>query len=361
MEYPLDAILPHMIALNHIGDQINDTFRLEDTDVLIANDRHQMHLDLMKSVLNNWESQNPNDLNHGGKLLCPSQISHQKTKPQVLISLLDDTSYDFLNMELHSIGLRITPSTNPSSESFTTSITKHLDTLFTCLESGKAFLDKLLSMPVTRYRHICFIHWMRLPYVLVIVSKLSFPSPQHTASQWDTQKAQDRVRLDLYLESLCYRMQSITSSLPNAEPDFFATLKLILEKTRHWYMRKTRSATAEDDGETAATTATEQSPLEIIQNPHENGSQSFHQENQPPHQHNNNLTPTLTPTSQPPPAPATPQDMNPPDPAAFNYSPDIDDLSSFLGPFDDSFWNSELFDGGFGPMDPPNSLGEYPI
>lgn len=263
-------------------------------------------------------------------------------------------------MELHSIGLRITPSTNPSSEPFTASIPKHLDTLLTCLESGKAFLDKILSMPVTRYRHISFIQWMRLPYVLVIVSKLSFPSPQHTASQWDTQKAQDRVRLDLYLESLCYRMQSITSSLPDAEPDFFATLKLILEKTRRWYMRKTHSATAEDDGEAAATTPTEQSPLEIIQNPHENGSQSIHQENKPPHSHNNNLTPTLTPISQPPLALATPPHMNPPDPAAFTYSPDMDDMSNFLAPFDDSFWNSELFDGGFGPMHPPNSGGEYP-
>lgn len=67
MDYPLDGIIPHMIALNHIGDQIHDTFRLEDTDVLIANDRHQMHLDLMKSVLNNWESQVPNDFNHAGK------------------------------------------------------------------------------------------------------------------------------------------------------------------------------------------------------------------------------------------------------------------------------------------------------
>lgn len=354
MEYPLDGILPHMIALNHIGDQINDTFRLEDTDVLIANDRHQMHLDLMKSVLKNWEGHIPNDFNHGGKLLCPSQISYQTNKPQVLISLLDDTSYDFLNMELHSIGLRIMPSTNPSSEPFTPSILKHLDTLFTCLESGKAFLDKILSMPLTRYRHISFIHWMRLPYVLVIVSKLSFPSPQHTASQWDTQKAQDRVRLDLYLESLCYRMQSITSSLPNAEPDFFATLKLILEKTGHWYLRKTHSATAEDDGGAAATAATEQSPLEIIQNPHENGGQSVQQENQPPH-----LTPTLTPTSQPQSAPLTPTRMNPPDPAAFNYPPDMDDMSSFLAPFDDSFWTSELFGGGFGPMDPPNSGGEY--
>ncbi len=278
----------------------------------------------------------------------------------MLILLLDDPSYDFLNMELHSIGLRITPSAASSSELFTASIPKHLDTLFTCLESGKAFLDKILYMPVTRYRHISFVHWMRLPYVLVIVSKLSFPSPQHTASQWDTRKAQDRVRLDLCLESLCYRMQSITSSLPNSEPDFFATLKLILEKTRYWYMRKTHSVTAEDGGETAATTATEQSPLEIIQNPHENGNQSTHHENQPPHRYTNNLTPTLTPTSQPPPVPATPPTMNPPDPAEFNYSPDLDDMSSFLAPFDDSFWNSELFDGGFGPIDTSNSGGEYP-
>lgn len=66
MESPFDEMLPHMITLNHIGDQIHDTFRLEDTDVLIANDRHKMHLDLMKSVLDNWKSQIPEDFNHAG-------------------------------------------------------------------------------------------------------------------------------------------------------------------------------------------------------------------------------------------------------------------------------------------------------
>lgn len=279
----------------------------------------------------------------------------------MLILLLDDPSYDFFNMELHSIGLRITPSAASSSDLFTAYIPKHLDTLFTCLESGKAFLDKILYMPVARYRHISFVHWMRLPYVLIVVSKLSFPSPEHTASQWDTRKAQDRVRLDICLESLCYRMQSITSSRQNTEPDFFATLKLILEKARHWYMRKTHSVTAEVGSETAATTATEQSPLEIIQNPHENGNQSTHHENKHPHHYSNNLTPTLTPTSQPLTVPATPPAVNPPDPAGSNYSPDLDDMSGFLAPFDDSFWNSELFDGGFGPIDTSNSGVGYPM
>lgn len=78
MEYPLDGMLPHMIALNHIGDQVHDAFRLEDTDVLLANGRHQLHLDLMKSVFSNWESHTPNDFNHRGKLPRPSQISYQR-------------------------------------------------------------------------------------------------------------------------------------------------------------------------------------------------------------------------------------------------------------------------------------------
>ncbi|KAF7507282.1 hypothetical protein GJ744_010716 [Endocarpon pusillum] len=89
----------------------------------------------------------------------------------------------------------------------------------------------------------------------------------------DIRTAQEQVRLDLYLESLCYRMSSITTfnGASQPHPDFFLSLKMILERTRHWYVRKTRVANVGDSATTAATRdpADGDSPLEIIRDPHE--------------------------------------------------------------------------------------------
>ena len=43
---------------------------------------------------------------------------------------------------------------------------------------------------------------MRLPRVLAIICKLCVPSNNYTDIHWDYHTAQERVRVDLYLESL---------------------------------------------------------------------------------------------------------------------------------------------------------------
>lgn len=146
----------------------------------------------------------------------------------------------------------------------------HLDTLLSCLESGRQFLDKILSVPVSDYHYISFVEWMRLPYVLIIVARLSFPNENHIPG-WDVRAAQDRVRLDLYLESLCYRMQNLTTfnRVTQPNPDFWLSLSMIMEKTKLWYLRKTRPATDSGSipGSATASGLNEESPLEHIQDP----------------------------------------------------------------------------------------------
>jgi len=67
MEFSSDSLLPHMISLHHVGDQIHDTFRSEDTNILPASQiRLQMHLQLLQSQLNEWKSQIPSDLHQYG-------------------------------------------------------------------------------------------------------------------------------------------------------------------------------------------------------------------------------------------------------------------------------------------------------
>ncbi|MCJ1284003.1 hypothetical protein MMC26_003334 [Xylographa opegraphella] len=241
-EFPSDKMIPHMISLHHIGDQINDAFRSEDGDISPAiQPLVQIHLSLLQSQLNDWKSQ---------AQLEPNQH--------------ENTAFHFINMELNSVALRMPVPHPPPNSSLPPSSTNH-SILLACLESGKSYLDALLAPPASSYRHFAFTEWTRLPYVLVIVSKLSFPHPTHSASHWDPRLAHDRLRLDLYLESLCYRMQAITTYAGPAQPiaDFFASMKLILERTRRWYERKAKAKPGARDP------IAEYSPLEVIRDPHE--------------------------------------------------------------------------------------------
>lgn len=54
-EFPSDNIIPHMISLYHIGDQIYAAFTSEDTDNLDVDQvRLRMHVQLLQSQLKDW-------------------------------------------------------------------------------------------------------------------------------------------------------------------------------------------------------------------------------------------------------------------------------------------------------------------
>ncbi|KAJ4374900.1 hypothetical protein N0V83_001978 [Neocucurbitaria cava] len=118
----------------------------------------------------------------------------------------------------------------------------HLKALLTALEAGKRFLDALLSFPAYDYHIISFSEWMRLPTVIMTVAKLCMPTDAHIAIGWDFKAAQERVRLDLCLESLCYRMQSLSTydKRKQPHPDFWYAMRFINDLTRTWYIRKIR-------------------------------------------------------------------------------------------------------------------------
>lgn len=258
LEYPSDALLMPMSNLRRIDDQIYDTFLSDEVaDLATSDSRFSMHVQLFKSQMKELEEHITTDLEHRGF----------------------DIQYSFTDMVLHNAGPR---STGPTS----TVETSQLENLLTCLESGKAFLDRLLAIPVSHYHLLSFVEWMRLPYVLIVISRLSLPNGDHL-SGWNIKVAQERVRIDLYLESLCYRMQSLTTfnRVTQTHTDFWLSMVMIMEKTRSWYVRKAQS-------HATSATANEESPLETVRDPHDDGSGSADRPSVAP-------TPTPTPSAGP--------------------------------------------------------------
>ncbi|KAI4644468.1 hypothetical protein J4E93_006371 [Alternaria ventricosa] len=215
-EYETDETIGLLISLRQIDDQVQDELFTADTSQLpISDGRALMHVRFIDVQLDTW------------KWGC-NDVASQR---------LLELSFAYAKMQLHSVALRPSPSELPASAR-----SSQINSLLSALEASKLFLDTLLSYPAHEYHLISFSEWMRLPPVIMTVAKLCIPTEDHAAIGWDTQAAQERVRLDLCLESLCYRMQTLsTYERPKRpHPDFWYAMGMITELTKNWYIRKIR-------------------------------------------------------------------------------------------------------------------------
>jgi hypothetical protein len=155
-------------------------------------------------------------------------------------------------MLLHSVAMR--PSLTEQSSSSADST--QLNALLSALEAGKRFLDALLAFPMEEYYLISFSEWMRLPTVIMTVARLCMPTNANITSGWDFKTAQERVRLDLCLESLCYRMQQLSTydKAKQLHPDFWFAMRFINDLTKTWYMRKIKLPTSAQPTPSGVTT-----------------------------------------------------------------------------------------------------------
>ncbi|KAH7378333.1 hypothetical protein BKA66DRAFT_421360 [Pyrenochaeta sp. MPI-SDFR-AT-0127] len=216
-EYDSDQTICHLISLRQIDDQIQDTlFAGSAAKAPLTDARILMHLRFMEAQLDTWRRDSFGSPSH--RLL--------------------DLSSSYTDMLLHSIALR----PQLTSDLPATTDSTQLKALLSTLEAGKRFLDALLSFPAHEYHLISFSEWMRLPTVIMTISRLCMPSEAHVAAGWDVKAAQDRVRLELCLESLCYRMQSLSTyeKKKQSHPDFWYAMRFIIDMTKSWYIRKIR-------------------------------------------------------------------------------------------------------------------------
>jgi hypothetical protein len=215
-EYETDETISLLISLRQIDDQVQDELFTADASKLPLSDgRVSMHVRFIDVQLDAWKRD------------CNGVASQR----------LLELSFSYAKMQLHSVALRPLPSESPASVR-----SSQIKSLLSALDGSKRFLDTLLSFPAHEYHLISFSEWMRLPPVIMTVTRLCVPTEDHAVITWDTQAAQERVRLDLCLESLCYRMQTLSTfdKAKQPHPDFWYAMGMILELTKDWYLRKIR-------------------------------------------------------------------------------------------------------------------------
>ena len=173
---------------------------------------------------------------------------------------LIESSYHAVNIDVHEMGLlycssairRTSNSTLAAGCSQTHKSFICLNILFTCLEATKSYFESFLSLPVQHYRYISYIELGRLIFATFVLYKLCLgPS---TVPEWDVHVARKTANIEIYLESLCYRLQHINVGNPKdpQKVDLFSLLKLIFENVKMTYQRlKVREEPIEGIDDTA--------------------------------------------------------------------------------------------------------------
>ncbi|KAF2439044.1 hypothetical protein P171DRAFT_458217 [Karstenula rhodostoma CBS 690.94] len=214
-QYPSDVIIGHLLAIRRLDDQIQDCLFTEETAGLdIADPRISMNFRFLESQLEEWKRE---------------RYSEE-------YQILFDLSSAFTDMQLHSIALRVPKSSNQDY----VADSARLNALLATLEACKRFFDTLLACPMSNYHILAFSEWFRIPVVVITLARLCIPSDAHAAAQWDVKAAHERGRLDLYLESLCYRMKGLSTykRTQSFHHDFYWALEMIMDMTKSWFMKK---------------------------------------------------------------------------------------------------------------------------
>lgn len=233
-EFDSDETICYLITLRQLDDQVQDTlYSTGAIDLPLSDARTLMHVRFLEGQLDAWKRDSQNAGAQRCRHTLPASMEFFADTSQVL-----NLSSSFTDMLLHNVALR--PS--ETAESGTSIDSTQLNALLAALEAGKRFLDTLLSFPMDDYHLLSFSEWMRLPTVIMTVARLCIPTEAHSAIGWDVKTAQERVRLDLCLEALCYRMQQLTTydKVKQSHPDFWYAMRFINDLTKSWYMRKIR-------------------------------------------------------------------------------------------------------------------------
>ncbi|KAF2169404.1 hypothetical protein M409DRAFT_52652 [Zasmidium cellare ATCC 36951] len=121
---------------------------------------------------------------------------------------------------------------------------RQLSGLSSQLEAGKMFFDTLVAVSTDTTHLVSFAEWTTVPRMVMDMARLSMFSPSHPP-EWNVKEAQDRIRLNLYLDSLCFRMHNLTTYNPPEQPhpDYWTVMKEIMQAVNAWYVRKMKSGT----------------------------------------------------------------------------------------------------------------------
>ncbi|KFZ01378.1 hypothetical protein V500_00788 [Pseudogymnoascus sp. VKM F-4518 (FW-2643)] len=239
LEYETDALILPLLQTQRLGDEFHDLLLPTNLDYSCpsSSEEVQSHLRTFRVKLDELLPTRFLDC------LPTSLASHLATSHAYEMGIL---SKNMVNKERRGCD---NAASTPSQ----------LDVLMACLDSAKCYVETFLSFPLSEYPKLAVPQWWGLVGSVYILYVLSIGTPQ--VPLWDVCVAKDKVRLEIYLDLLCYRMQSITGSTTEAPAgrDLFSLMGPIFANVKASYerLKKLPQTTSSADKEPVHGTAFE--------------------------------------------------------------------------------------------------------
>ena len=124
------------------------------------------------------------------------------------------------------------------SESITPANQSHISS---CLEACKKYFEYLISIPESSYLNFTTVQWSCMVQSILVLSRLTFLMAANLG--WDVNTTRANVPLVMYLDCLCYRFQTLSSTIPDGSdppknPDVLYVFKMVLESVKKSYERR---------------------------------------------------------------------------------------------------------------------------
>lgn len=216
-EYETDALILPLLRVLRLGGELHDLLLSTNLDYSSPSSSEQV-LTYLRTFRANMDEALPNGLSD---CLPINLANHFATFHACDMGLL---SKSMVNKERQG-------------DDSAASTSSQLDVLKASLDSAKCYVESFLSFPVSEYPKLAVPQWWGLIGSVYILYVLSIGTPQFPL--WDVCVARDKIRLEIYLDLLCYRMQSITGSTTetSAGRDLFSLMAPIFANVKSSYER----------------------------------------------------------------------------------------------------------------------------
>ncbi|KFY07873.1 hypothetical protein V492_06757 [Pseudogymnoascus sp. VKM F-4246] len=216
-EYETDSLILPLLQIQRLGDEFNDLLLPANLDYSSSSSLEQARMH-MRTFREKRDEVLPNEISDCLPLSLASHLSALHVYEMGILSknMVNKEKLDGENA---------------------TSMSTRLDVMMACLDSARSYVETFLSFSLSEYPKLAVPQWWGLIGSIYILYVLSIGTPQ--LPLWDVCIARDKVKLEIYLDLLCYRMQSITGSTMEAPAgrDLFSLMGPIFENVKASYER----------------------------------------------------------------------------------------------------------------------------
>lgn len=227
LAFPTDKWLCHWVKLTILSEDICSSFPFDDDCANLSEPRVQFMLKSFEKRLEAWNLEITPEIHSNVLMIAYFNIN---------VYLHEIAMHDEHPPEDFRPPFRLDKPLALESDLGLSLTSTHIDSLAVIISSSHSMLDLLLGMKIDVLRSIPIYNYVRMGYVIIILTKL-YTSTRCPSSQIGKVLDRDKLRVGFYLNALVTRLTEVVGPMECRAPYTF--LRLLI-RLRGWYLIQER-------------------------------------------------------------------------------------------------------------------------